>query len=129
VPGPSNKSYTQPIQDAGYRLSGGAAWANNTKYIKQYSTSHPQGTVATGDYISTGQHALTVLQVRGDKVLVISGNAGGGAINYAGTVRIEEIPLSKVKIVKKHSDLSLETIRAHDGDPAWLAARGITKVN
>jgi len=125
----SNYCYTQPIIDAGFSLPGGANWANNNSYVKTYSTSNAKGTIEPGDYVSTGKHALTVLKVQGDKVIVISGNAGGGAKNYAGTVRIEEMSLSKITIVKKHSALGLEEIKAHENDAAWLRAHGITKKN
>lgn len=123
----SNKCYMEPIIQAGYSLSGGVNWANNSKYIKQYGRGHANFSLEPGDYISTGQHALTLLKVVGNKALVISGNAGGGAKNYAGTVRIEEIDLSKITIVKKHSELSLATIQEHADDTAWLRARGLSK--
>ncbi len=123
----SNRAYMQPMMDAGFKFAGDYAWANNTKYIPQYGRGHPKFSVMPGDYISNGTHVMTVLQVNGDKVTVVSGNAGGGPENGAGTVRIEEISYGKIEVVKKHSDFTLETLQSHADDEAWLKAHGITR--
>lgn len=123
----SNKAYVDPIKAAGFRVSGEYAWANNTSYIKQYGSGHKDFSVESGDYISNGTHAMTVVQVRGDRVLAVSGNAGGGSVAYSGTVRLHEISLASIQIVKKHAPLSLAVIQAHADDAAWLRAHGLSK--
>lgn len=123
----SNKAYMQPMMNAGFKFQGDYAWANDKKYIPQYGRGHPKFSVQPGDYISNGTHVMTVMKVSGGKVTVVSGNAGGGPENGAGTVRIEEINEANIQVVKKHSDFTLEHLQSHADDDAWLKEHGISR--
>lgn len=68
--------------------------------------------VTLGDMSKPGQpdkHVATVIGVRGDKLLVVSGNAGGAP---KGTVRVEEVPLAAVNLVERYSRLDREKVDA-----------------
>ncbi len=123
----SNKCFVDPITAAGFKVPGNYSWANQTKYIPQYGKGNPKFNIEIGDYITNGKHVMTAVQLRGDKILVVSGNAGGGSIAYSGTVRIEQVRLAPMEVDKKHAPLALHIIQEHQDDAAWLKARGISR--
>lgn len=130
--GASRGTYMRGIQP--YAMKGGYAdWLNKGKGRKFWDSSKAkaQQNLQAGDVITIGhkdtgkdQHVATVVGVKGNKVLYVSGNAGGAVDGY-GTVRIEEIDLSRINQVERLSQLSKEKLEAMS--PEELEAAGIVK--
>jgi hypothetical protein len=123
----SNYCFITPIREAKFQTPEGNNWANNTKYFPIINRGDPGFELKPGDYISNGSHAMTIVQDRGDRILVVSGNAGGGAEDKSNVVRLEERRSSDVILVKKFSPLPLATIQANGNDLAWLKTWGLAK--